>query len=114
MYGYIGSMRTRPGRRDEVVALLLRGLDGLRAAGCHSYVVSACASDEDRIWVTEVWESAAHHAASLQLPEARAAITAAMPMLTGEFTRQESQVVGGLGLDQTASPSAREDAASSR
>jgi quinol monooxygenase YgiN len=114
VHGYIGSMRTRPGRRDEVVALLLQGLDGLRAAGCHSYVVSACAGDEDRIWVTEVWESAAHHAASLQLPETRAAIAAATPMLTGEFTSQESQVVGGLGLDQTASPSTREDAASRR
>lgn len=114
MYGYIGSMRTRPGRRDEVVALLLRGLDALPAAGCRSYVVSTCATDDDRIWVSEVWESAEHHAASLQLPETRAAIAAAMPMLTGEFTSQESEVVGGLGLGRTASPSTREDAASSR
>ena len=114
MYGYIGSMRTRPGSRDEVIALLLEGLDGLRAAGCHSYVVSACATDEDRIWVTEVWESAEHHAASLQLPETRAAIARAMPMLTGEFTSQESQVVGGLGLGHTTSPNTREDAASRR
>ncbi len=98
MYGYIGSMRTRPGRRDEVVALLLRGLDTLPAAGCRSYVVSACATDDDRVWVSEVWDSAEHHAASLQLPETRAAIAAAMPMLTGEFTSQESEVAGGLGL----------------
>ena len=76
MYGYIGSMRTRPGKRDEVIDLLLRGLDSLPAAGCHSYVVSACAADADRIWVTEVWESAEHHAASLQLPETQAAIAA--------------------------------------
>ena len=110
MYGYIGSMRTRPGRRDEVVALLLRGLDALSAAGCRSYVVSTCATDDDRIWVSEVWESGKHHAASLQLPETRAAITAAMPMLTGEFTSQESQVVGGLGLGPTASRGARDDA----
>ncbi|OZM82278.1 putative quinol monooxygenase [Pseudonocardia sp. MH-G8] len=114
MYGYIASMRTKPGLRDEVVALLLEGLDGLRATGCRSYVVSACATDEDRIWVTEVWESAEHHAASLQLPETRAAIARAMPMLTGEFTSQESQVVGGLGLGHTASPNTREDAASRR
>ena len=102
MYGYIGSMRTRPGKREEVIDLLLRGLDGLPATGCLSYVVSACAADADRIWVTEVWESAEHHAASLQLPETRAAIAAAMPLLTGEFTRQESQVVGGLGLGAVA------------
>jgi quinol monooxygenase YgiN len=98
MYGYIGSMRTRPGTRNDVIALLLSGLDGLASAGCLSYVVSACAVDDDRIWVTEVWESAEHHDASLQLPETKAAIAAAMPMLTGEFTRQETVVAGGLGL----------------
>lgn len=102
MYGYIASMRTHPGKRDEVIALLLRGLDALPAAGCLSYVVSACPADADRIWVTEVWESAEHHAASLQLPGTRAAIAAAMPLLTGEFTRQETQVAGGLGLGAAA------------
>ena len=98
MYGYIGSMRTRPGRRDEVIALLLQGLDGLRGAGCLSYVVGACAEDDDRIRVSEVWESSEHHEASLRLPETRAAIAAAMPLLTGEFTGQETRVAGGLGL----------------
>jgi len=104
MYGYIGSMRTRPGKRDDVVDLLLSGLDGLAAVGCLSYVVSACADDADRIWVTEVWESAEHHAASLQLPETQATIAVAMPMLTGEFTKQETQVVGGLGVETETRP----------
>jgi quinol monooxygenase YgiN len=97
-YGYIGSMKTTAGHRDDVVEILLRGVDGLRAAGCHLYVVSAAADDEDTIWVTEVWDSKEHHDASLQLPETRAAIEAAMPMLTGEFTGQELSVAGGLGL----------------
>ena len=97
-YGYIGSMKTTVGHRDDVVEILLRGVDGLRAAGCHLYVVSAAADDADTIWVTEVWDSKEHHDASLQLPETRAAIEAAMPMLTGEFTGQELSVAGGLGL----------------
>lgn len=96
--GYIGSMRTAPGHRDDVVAILLAGSAGLRDAGCLSYIVGASTTDDDVIWVTEVWESAAHHDASLQLPETRAAIGWAMPMLTGEFTSQTTQVVGGLGL----------------
>ncbi|MGW3917210.1 hypothetical protein ACWEBX_37820 [Streptomyces sp. NPDC005070] len=50
------------------------------------------------IWVTEVWQSKDHHDASLELPEANAAIGKAMPLLTGEFTRQELSVAGGLGL----------------
>jgi quinol monooxygenase YgiN len=101
-YGYIGSMRTRPGRRDDVVAILLSGTDGLRDHGCHLYVVSVSDTDEDTIWVSEVWESKEHHHASLQLPETKAAISKAMPMLTGEFTRQEMTVVGGLGLRASA------------
>jgi quinol monooxygenase YgiN len=48
--------------------------------------------------VNEVWQSKEHHDASLHLPEARAAIGKAMPLLTGEFTQQELTVVGGLGL----------------
>lgn len=33
-YGYIGSMRVRPGHRHEVIEILLSGADGLYAAGC--------------------------------------------------------------------------------
>jgi quinol monooxygenase YgiN len=49
-YGYVGSMKTRPGQRDDVVAILLGGADGLRDHGCHLYVVSVSDADEDTIW----------------------------------------------------------------
>ena len=39
LYGYVGTMRTQPGRRDDVVSILLRGVEELRAAGCHAYIV---------------------------------------------------------------------------
>lgn len=97
-YGYIGSMRTKEGHRDEVVEILLSGADGLRAIGCQLYAVGVDPADADVIWVTEIWDSPKHHQASLQLPETKAAIARAMPMLTGEFTRQEYTVVGGLGV----------------
>ncbi|MEU4219377.1 putative quinol monooxygenase [Actinoplanes sp. NPDC026623] len=99
-YGYIGSMKTRPGHRDAVVDLLVSGADGLRAAGCHLYVVSVSDADDVTIWVSEVWLSKEKHDASLQLPEVKAAIGKAMPMLTGEFTSQEVTVVGGLGYER--------------
>lgn len=98
-YGYVGTMRVKAGHRDDVVAILLSGIDGLRAAGCHSYVVSAPDADPDLIWVTELWQSKEHHDASLRLPETRAAIGRAMPMLTGDFTSQELTVLGGLGAE---------------
>jgi quinol monooxygenase YgiN len=66
-YGYIGSMKTKTGRRDEVVSILLSGVGGLREAGCQLYIVSVSDADDNTIWVTEVWQSNEHHDASLQL-----------------------------------------------
>jgi quinol monooxygenase YgiN len=99
-YGYFGSMKTKPGHRDDVVAILLSGVDGLRAAGCRVYAVGVSDTDPDLILVNEVWLSKSHHDQSLQLPETKAAIGQAMPMLTGEFTAQEMTVVGGLGVSE--------------
>ena len=45
-YGYIVSMKIRPGHRDDVVAIPLSGVDGLRQAGCDLYVVSASDADD--------------------------------------------------------------------
>jgi quinol monooxygenase YgiN len=98
-YGYINAITTRPGHRDDVVKILLSGADGLRAVGCLLYVVGVDDGDDVTIRVSEVWRSKEHHAASLRLPETRAAIAAAMPMLTGEFSSQEYTVAGGLGVN---------------
>lgn len=97
-YGYVGSMRAKDGQRDAVIEILLSGVEGLRTAGCQVYAVCTAGDDDDVIWVTEVWDSREQHDASLQLPATRAAIGRAMPMLTGDFTRQELSVVGGLGV----------------
>jgi quinol monooxygenase YgiN len=91
-------MKAKPGHRDEVVSILLGGVDGLRQLGCELYVVSVSDGDDVTIWVSEVWHSKHDHDASLQLPETRAAIAEAMPMLTGEFTGHELTVAGGLGV----------------
>jgi quinol monooxygenase YgiN len=95
-YGYLATMRTKAGHRDDVVQILLSGVDGLREVGCRLYLVGVSDTDPELIWVNEVWQSKEHHDASLQLPETKAAIARAMPMLTGEFTGQELTVAGGL------------------
>lgn len=101
-YGYFGTMRVKPGHRDEVVATLVSGQEGLKAAGCELYAVGVSDSDKDGdkdlVWVNEIWVSKEAHAASLQLPEVKAAIAKTMPLLTGEFTGQEVDIVGGLGV----------------
>jgi quinol monooxygenase YgiN len=95
MYGLIGKMRAAPGRRDDLVAILLevRGMPG-----CLNYIVALDPNESDAIWITEVWTDKESHSASLQLPEVRAAITRAMPIIAGFDSQTETIPLGGLGL----------------
>jgi len=95
MYGYFGTMRTKPGQREEVIEILLRAAEDLDGHGCHSYIVGA-GDSPDVICITELWDSKAAHDLSLLAPATRRAIAEAMPMLTGEFTGHEMTVRGGL------------------
>jgi len=96
MYGLIGKIKTFPGHRDALIAILLGGVSGM--PGCLSYVVAKDPSGEDAIWVTEVWESQASHRASLALPSVQQAIALGKPLIAGFGERFETQPVGGHGL----------------
>jgi quinol monooxygenase YgiN len=52
MYGLIGKIKVLPGKRDELTAILLKGLRDL--PGCLSYVVAQDLIDSDALWVTEI------------------------------------------------------------
>jgi len=95
-YGYIGSMKTQPGRRDAVLAILVSGLDRLKEMGCFEYTVGAALDDQVTIWTSEVWIDKAHHDAALLLPEVKEAIAQAIPMLSGEFRSIETTVKGRI------------------
>lgn len=97
-YGLTGKFTTRPGQRDAFVALLLRGVDELKALGCDLYVVSVSKDQPDVVFVTEVWASPEAHRSSLELPSAKAAIAEARPLLAGAVEMVELSVVGGLGV----------------
>ena len=96
MYGLIGKMRAVAGRRDEMIAILLDGINGM--PGCRSYVVATDPSDADAIWITEVWDDQQSHKASLQLPSVQEAITKARPLIAGFDSHIETAPVGGHGL----------------
>jgi quinol monooxygenase YgiN len=96
MYGLLGKMRTTPGQRDAVTAILLAGTGSM--PGCLSYIVAHDPTDADAIWISEVWDSAESHTASLQLPAVQAAIAQARPMIAGFGERFETVPIGGHGL----------------
>lgn len=96
MYGLIGKMTSKPGQRDALLALVLRGAENM--PGCLSYIIAKDTGDENAVWITEVWEDEAHHQASLQLPSVRAAIATAMPLIAGMEPGVITNPVGGVGL----------------
>jgi quinol monooxygenase YgiN len=96
MHGLIGKMTTVPGKRDELIATLLGGLGSM--PGCLSYIVATDPGDENAIWITEVWDSKASHAASLGLPEVKAAIAKGRPLIAGFSDQSVTIPVGGYGL----------------
>lgn len=81
MFGQINRITALPGRRDEVMRLVLSGADDM--PGCRAYIVASDADQADVIWVTEVWDSAEMQAASLNIPEVKASVQRAMPMIAG-------------------------------
>lgn len=96
MYGLIGKMLAQPGQRDALIAAMLEGTTDM--PGCLSYIVARDPADENAIWITEVWDGAESHRASLQLPAVQATIARARPIIAGFGERFETAPVGGVGL----------------
>jgi len=96
MYGIIGKMIAATGKREELISILLNGTQDM--PGCLSYVIARDNTDENALWITEVWESQEAHSGSLSLPSVQEAIAAGKPMIQGFGERFETTPVGGAGL----------------
>ena len=96
MYGLIGSFSAHPGKRDDLIALMTAGT--VNMPGCLSYVVAKDPTDADKLWITEVWDSAESHKSSLAIPTVAATIKQAMPLIAGFGDHNETVPVGGHGL----------------
>ena len=96
MYGLIGKMLAQPGQRDALAAILLESTGD--KPGCLSYVIAQDATDENALWVTEVWTDRESHQKSLQLPAVQQAIAKARPLIAGFGERFETTPLGGHGL----------------
>ncbi|HEY4201366.1 MAG TPA: putative quinol monooxygenase [Devosiaceae bacterium] len=91
MYGLIGRMLAKPGRREELLAAMTDSSQAM--PGCISYVVARDGENPDALWITEVWDDAAAHKASLQLDSVKAAIATAMPLIAGFDSRSVTEPV---------------------
>ena len=98
MHGLIGKMLAAPGQRDALIGILLESTTAM--PGCLSYIVAKDVKDENAIWISEVWDGKDSHAASLTLPEVKAAIAKARPLIAGFGDYSTTEPVGGVGLSK--------------
>ncbi|HEX9173755.1 MAG TPA: putative quinol monooxygenase [Telluria sp.] len=99
MYGLIGKIKTKSGQRDALASILLQATQAM--PGCLSYVIATDPTDGDGLWITEVWDSAESHKASLELPAIKAALLAGRPLISGFAERFQTNPVGGFGTRLT-------------
>jgi quinol monooxygenase YgiN len=96
MWGMIAKITVLPGKRDEMIGILKSSAANM--PGCFSYVVAKDATDENVMWVTEVWDSQASHDASLSLPAVKEAVPRGKA-LVASFERPAVTIpVWGVGL----------------
>jgi quinol monooxygenase YgiN len=103
MYGLIVKMTIVPGKRDDMIAILKESAASM--PGCLSYVVAKDSADENILWVTEVWDSLASHAASLSLPSVKSAIPRAKGVVSNFERIAVTSPTWGVGLPAAQSPS---------
>ena len=99
MYGLISKIMAVPGKRDELVSILVKGTVSM--PGCRSYIVAKDPTDAESIWVTEVWEDQESHKSSLSLPSVQVTLTEGKPLISGFGERFETLPIGGHGLSST-------------
>lgn len=93
-FGMIGKMKAQPGKRAELIGILTSGTESM--PGCFAYLIAEDAKDPDAIWITEIWDNAASHKASLELPSVRAAIAKGRPLIAAFEISAETRPVGRL------------------
>jgi len=99
MYGLIVKVTVAPGKCDQFIDILCQSAVGM--PGCLSYVVGKDSTDENTVWVTEVWDSPASHQASLSLPSVTDAIPRAKAVVSNFERIAVTTPVWGVELEST-------------
>ncbi len=78
-----GKLVAKEGRRNEITKIMLRASELMlaKAEGCEMYVVGYSESDENAVFITEIWATKENHEASLSVEGVSELIGEAMPIL---------------------------------
>lgn len=99
MYAMTGKLIAQDGKRAEITDILLCAADVVSGLpGCKMYIVCEDMSNENAVWVYEMWDDKNAHDASLNDERVRTLIGKARPFIGGVPDGAELRVLGGYGL----------------
>jgi quinol monooxygenase YgiN len=83
-YMLINKMTTKPGKRDDVIKILLDSGSAFdNNDSCYLYLVSKDAKDDSVIWVQDIWKDNKSHQEAMNDETMKEYIQQAMPLLDG-------------------------------
>lgn len=98
-YALINKITVKPGKRDEVIAILLEsGKPFNDNPSCILYLVYKDKKDSNVIWVEDVWTNQADHTVAMNTPDMLTFIARCMSLLEGMPEQIEIDLAGGKGL----------------
>jgi quinol monooxygenase YgiN len=99
-FAMYGKVMAQPGKRDELVDVLLEAAQMLgEMPECELYIVNTVPDEPDAIWVTELWADEEAHAKSLERDDVRGLIQRGMPLIAGMSEQRTMTPVGGKGIE---------------
>lgn len=91
-------MTAAPEKGEELARLMLEASKLVsKLKGCQTYIVQISTSEKDTVLITEVWDSAEDHQASLSIPKIRELIDKARPLIIS-VSHHTAKPLGGLGI----------------
>lgn len=84
-FGLIGNFSTEASDRDALVGILEAAAKIMEdVEACKHYIVYKDAGNEEKVWISEIWDSKEAHDESLTRDDVRAIISQAIPLLKGK------------------------------
>jgi len=100
-YGLHGHLKATAGNANKLAEILIKASELVSTAkGCQLYVIGKDPSNENAVWITEIWDSKEDHDNSLKVAGVKELIAQAMPLLDGRPEKgQELEILGGTGIE---------------
>ncbi len=102
-YGLFTVFKVKPGKRAELAEILQQASELIaKAKGIHQYLIYNDNKDENKICISEIWDTKEDHDNSLKIEGCMELIFQAFLLINGKAENIELEVLGGKGVRELA------------